>query len=390
VPSIFIPGLDTEGNCLKCQWPSETVFSRTEASRHVHWEGALNLPRRLRGWDVRPVVTRENYRRQLQTTNGVKWPVDHFQTTDVKIPESGSGSGVRDAVGAGWNIPATPPRLEDAQLLEYRHPTELPMLCLALAALAILLAGAVVFKHKAILLGIVGIWLAMIFASVQAVTYNLLRGVEVTPSQFSAVHRMIEELRERFQAPPTRVFVVRQFSVETETLGFRAPYTIVLPSLLLDSLESDELRYVLGRAIGQIRFGHTRIAILLGGDKSTLPDLLSWIAQVRNIIFSGYRRAQVLSADRAGILASGPRVAIETLGKLSLGNSQMREVREEALIDQAYELSRGVSRLQAWLIILLHSAAPPMFLRLRAMVEWAGLPPPKLEVLQTERSDMVS
>jgi len=308
----------------------------------------------------------------------------------MKTRDSGSGRPVRDAVGAGWNISARPPRLEDARLLEYRHPSELPMLCLALATLAILLVGAVLFKQKGILLGIVGIWLAMIFASLQAVTYNLLRGVEVTPSQFPAVHRMIQELRERFQAPPTRVFVVRQFSVEPETLGFRAPYTIVLPSLLLDSLEKDELRYVLGRALGQIRFGHTRIAILLGGDKSTLPDLLSWIAQVRNIVFSGYRRAQVLSADRAGILASGQRVAIETLGKLSLGNSQVREVQEEALIDQAYELSRGVSRLQAWLIILLHSSTPPMFLRLRAMVEWAGLPPPKLGVEQQGNSDVLS
>ena len=310
--------------------------------------------------------------------------------TDMKTRDSGSGRPVRDAVGAGWNISARPPRLEDARLLEYRHPSELPMLCLALATLAILLVGAVLFKQKGILLGIVGIWLAMIFASLQAVTYNLLRGVEVTPSQFPAVHRMIQELRERFQAPPTRVFVVRQFSVEPETLGFRAPYTIVLPSLLLDSLEKDELRYVLGRALGQIRFGHTRIAILLGGDESTLPDLLSWIAQVRNIVFSGYRRAQVLSADRAGILASGQRVAIETLGKLSLGNSQVREVQEGALIDQAYELSRGVSRLQAWLIILLHSSAPPMFLRLRAMVEWAGLPPPKLGVEQQGNSDVLS
>jgi Zn-dependent protease with chaperone function len=290
------------------------------------------------------------------------------------------GPGAKNTERAGWrlNLPATPLRLDDARLLEYRHPSELPSLCLALALLAVLLVGAVVLKHKAILLGIVGIWLTMIVASLQAVTYNLLRGVEVTPTQFPAIYQIVQELRQRFQAPPTRVFIVRQFSLRAETLGFRAPYTIVLPSLLLDSLENDELRYVLGRALGHIRFGHTRIAILLGGDKSTLPDLLSWIAQLRNIVFSGYWRAQVLSADRAGILASGLRVAIESLGKLSLGNSQVREVREDGLIDQAFELSRGVNRLQAFLIILLHSATLPMIYRLRAMVEWAGLPPPKV------------
>ncbi|MGC1645482.1 MAG: M48 family metallopeptidase [Candidatus Sulfotelmatobacter sp.] len=312
------------------------------------------------------------------------------QKTDMNTPESRNGPGVRNAVGTVWKIPALPPRLEDARLLEYRYPTELPMLWLALATLAILLVGAVVFKHKGIMLGIVGIWVTMIFTSLQAVTYNLLRGVEVTPTQFPAIYQMVQELRRRFQAPPTRVFVVFQLSLEVETLGFKAPYTIVLPSLLLDSLENDELRYVLGRALGHIRFGHTRIAILLGGDEATLHDFLSWMAQARNIIFSGYRRAQVLSADRAGILASGSRIAMETLGKLSLGNSQVREVREDDLIDQAYELSRGVKRLQAWMIILLHSATPPMFLRLRAMLEWAGLPPPKLGVAREGSPDVPS
>lgn len=139
---------------------------------------------------------------------------------------------MRDGVGAGWNIPDASPCLEDARLLEYRHPAELPTFCLAQATLAVLLVGAVVFKHKGILVGIVGIWLAMIFASLQAVTYNLLRGVEVTPSQFRAVHQMVEELRQRFQAPPTRAFVVRQFSVEPEILGFRAPYSHI-PSCCL-------------------------------------------------------------------------------------------------------------------------------------------------------------
>jgi Zn-dependent protease with chaperone function len=255
--------------------------------------------------------------------------------------------------------------------------------------LALLLAAAFVFKHKAILLGIVGIWLTMIAASLQAVTYNLLRGVEVTPTQFPDIYQIVQELRQRFQAPPTRVFIVRQLSLEAETLGFRAPYTIVLPTLLFDSLKTDELRYVLGRELGHIRFGHTRIAILLGGDKSTLPDVLSWIAQLRNIIFSSYRQAQELSADRAGILASGLRVAIESLGKLSLGNSQVCELRREDLIDQTYELSRGVNRLQAWLIMLFHNGTPPMIFRLRAMVEWAGLPPPKLGVVQEGSSDVL-
>lgn len=226
----------------------------------------------------------------------------------------------------------------------------------------------------------------MILTSLQAVTHNLLRGAEVTPTQFPEIYQVFQELCLRFQAPPTRVFVVRQGALEPETIGLRAPYIIVLPSLLLDSVEGDQLRYVLGRALGHIRFGHTRIGILLGGDSSALPVVLSWVAQLRNVVFAGYRRAQLLSADRAGIVASGLRVAIEWQIKVSLGNSQAREVRADDLIDQACELAHGRRRRQAWLISF-QAATPPLIYRLVAMVEWAGLPPPQSGMDSSERAN---
>jgi Zn-dependent protease with chaperone function len=285
------------------------------------------------------------------------------------------GSRAQNTQRAGWRLklPATPVRFDDARLLEYRHPAELPMLLLSLVVFVILLVGLALLKHKEIALGIVGVWLALIVTSLQAVTYNMLRGVEVTPTQFPEIFQIVQELRQRFQVPQTRVFVIRGFAVQAEVLGFRAPYAIVLTSVLLDSLEPDQLRYVLGRALGQICFGHTRMEILLGGDESTLPVVFAWVTRARDLVFAGYRRAQVLSADRAGILASDVGVAIETQIKLSVGNSQEREVRGDDLIDQAYQLTRGLSRLQAGLIKL-QSSTPPLIYRLEAMVEWAGLP----------------
>jgi Zn-dependent protease with chaperone function len=247
------------------------------------------------------------------------------------------------------------------------------MLCLSLVIVAILLVGAAVLKHKVILLGIAGIWLSMIATSFQAVTCNLMRGAEVTPTQFPEIYRIVQELSRRFKAPPTRVFVVRRFSAEAEAIGFKAPYAIVLPSLLLDLLKPDELRYVLGRALGQIRFGHTRVAILLGGDETMLPEPFALVARARNLVFAGYRRARAFSSDRAGILASGVEAAIEAEVKISVGVSQVSQVRGDDLVDQAYELTRGVSRLKAWLITL-QSATPPLIYRLKAMVESAGRP----------------
>jgi Peptidase family M48 len=231
-----------------------------------------------------------------------------------------------------------------------------------------------VFEKKEVVLAIIGVWLSMILTSLQAATYNTLRGAEVTPSQFPAIYQIVQELCQRFQMPPTRVFICRKLSVEAEIFALRAPHVIALPSLLLDSLEPGQLRYVLGQAMGRIRFSHPLMEILLGGDESALPTVLSWIARMRNLIFAGYRRAQVLSADRIGILAVGSVLtAIEVQTKLSVGTVQMREVRADDLIDQAYRLTRGVSRLQAKLIAL-QSTTPPLIYRLEAMVEWAGLP----------------
>lgn len=56
---------------------------------------------------------------------------------------------------------------------------------------------------------------------------------------------------------------------------------------------------------------------------------------MRDLIFAGRRRAQVLSADRIGILASGSvTMAFEVQTKLAVGNLQASEVRMEDLVDQ--------------------------------------------------------
>ena len=53
------------------------------------------------------------------------------------------------------------------------------------------------------------------------------------------------------------------------------------------------------------RFGHKRVALLMGGDESPLPAVLSWVGGLRDIIFAGYLRAAIMRADRAGISACG-------------------------------------------------------------------------------------
>jgi Zn-dependent protease with chaperone function len=272
-------------------------------------------------------------------------------------------------------FPDSPLPLQDSRLLDYRHPTERWMLLLALLVVAVLIISGVWFGERDILLAVGAVYISMLFTALQAKTNYRLQGAEVTATQFPAIHNIVEELRARFHAPPTRVFVVRKLSLEAETFGLSAPYVIVLTSALLDSMEPDELRYALGRAFGHICFGHTRIALLMGGEESTLPAVLSWVAWLRDLIFAGYWRAETLSGDRAGILACRSiTAAFSAQLKISVGTNQAREIRIEDMLDQAVKLRRTTSRIQA-MFIRSQNTAPPLIPRLEAMLLWAGRPP---------------
>ena len=277
----------------------------------------------------------------------------------------------------GWQLklPDSPLELDDKRLLSYRYPTEHRMLALAVTAVAAL-AVSLVFREEEILVAVALVYFSMLMTTMQAKTYFRMQGAEVTSTQFAAIYAIVEELRQRFDAPPTRIFVLRKQSFKAEALGLTAPYVIVLPSILIDALELEELRYVIGQALGHICFGHTRVAFLLGGEESALPAVLSWIAWVRDLIFAGYWRAATLSADRAGVLAcKGVGKALRAQIKISVGTNQLNDVRTDDMIEQAFKISQSITRLQATLIRW-RTPVPPLIPRLESMVEWAGLPEP--------------
>ena len=110
------------------------------------------------------------------------------------------------------------------------------MLALAIATIAIL-AVSLFFHETDILVAIAAVYFSMLSTSLQAKTYYRMQGAEVISTQFPGIFQIADELRQRFQAPPTRIFVLRKPSFRAEALGLRAPYVIVLPSVLIDAIE---------------------------------------------------------------------------------------------------------------------------------------------------------
>ena len=203
------------------------------------------------------------------------------------------------------------------------------------------------------------------------------QGAEVTPTQFAHIHPMVAELRERFALPRTRVFVTQSPIVNASSFGLREPYVVVLNSALVDALDPIELKSVLGHELGHVKFGHTRVGVLLGGLDTRgvlLPFPFNLIAAVRDAVFRWWQRSTELSADRAGIIACG-RVskAISAQVKVGVGPTMLRHVNLADLAQQAADLRGGVGGLEHFLSQM--GASHPFLIdRVAAMLDFVGEP----------------
>jgi Zn-dependent protease with chaperone function len=87
------------------------------------------------------------------------------------------------------------------------------------------------------------------------------------------------------------------------TFGLSDPKVVVLYSGLLQVMDEDELRFIIGHEMGHVALGHTWLNSLVGG-MAGIPS--SSIASViLRMAFLWWNRACELSADRAGLLACG-------------------------------------------------------------------------------------
>jgi Zn-dependent protease with chaperone function len=134
----------------------------------------------------------------------------------------------------------------------------------------------------------------------------------------------------RLRPGQVEVFVVRSNQLNAYTFGFDSPQDIVLYSALLEVMDEDELRFVLGHEMGHVALGHTWLNTLLGG-MAGVPVTVG-AAVIITLAFRWWNRACEYSADRAGLLACGkPHKAISALIKLVAGDIQSQAELQRAL-----------------------------------------------------------
>jgi Zn-dependent protease with chaperone function len=156
---------------------------------------------------------------------------------------------------------------------------------------------------------------------------------QVTARDAPALAALVAETGARLGVEPVHVFVAPRGELNAYTFGLSSPKVVVLYSALLNRMDADELRFILGHEMGHIRLGHTELNSLVGGMAGIPSPPVAGI--LLTMAFLWWNRACEYSADRAGLLACGKlHKAISALVKLTAG----AEARTPADLERALRL----------------------------------------------------
>jgi Zn-dependent protease with chaperone function len=178
----------------------------------------------------------------------------------------------------------------------YRYPSELLILAvtLFLVFLVIAITAAATVCGSA-LFAVLAIGMA---ASASRAHHQALmeRAIPVDSQRSPDLARLASECQRRLQPGPVDIFVTRSRELNAYTFGLSDIKAVVLYSALLQVMDADELRFILGHELGHVRLGHTRLNSLVGG-LAGIPSS-SAASMLLGMAFLGWNRACEYSADR--------------------------------------------------------------------------------------------
>jgi Zn-dependent protease with chaperone function len=190
--------------------------------------------------------------------------------------------------------------------------------------------------------------------------------IRVDERQFPRVHRLYTEAGTTLDVHRLpELFVINSPLWNATTIGMDKPF-IVLDSGLLNGLDDEEIRFILGHELGHAQSGHALYQSLLlwlmrlTGALNWLPIGALGLRAIVAALHEWSRKAE-LSGDRAGLLAvQDPAVALRVQMKLASGG-QLAELDTTAFLAQGSEYeSSGDLRDSLLKLLLLEAQSHPL------------------------------
>lgn len=213
---------------------------------------------------------------------------------------------------------------------KFRYPGEQTILSLTIVAIlaAVLLTAGVSIFIIPLAAG------AFIFISYQmnaAHHRQIIRSAHLaTAESLPEINLLAQQSAARLKSPKFKLYVLKRGELNAYTFGISDPRVVVMYSGLLQVMDADELRFIIGHELGHIVFDHAWLNTLLGG-MAGVPVPFS-AALALNFVFRWWNRTCEFSADRAGLLACRDlKKATSALVKLAVGDVHTPAQMERAL-----------------------------------------------------------
>ncbi|MBV8726386.1 MAG: M48 family metallopeptidase, partial [Candidatus Eremiobacteraeota bacterium] len=219
---------------------------------------------------------------------------------------------------------------------------ELSALIITVLLAPVALAVIGTFLHQT--LGISTIAVVVVAAMIYV---TLARGqllgssVMITRTHFPQVFEVVERCASLLHVPMPLIFVRDDVFVPIVALGFGEPYSLVISSHWLDHFNEDELTFIVGRELGHVAAGHTRLTSLLSvnGKENALIS----------IVFGAWLRRAEYTADRLGLLCCGSVETAERAIAVATLHRFARNIDLAAFSRQHEDLSGdSILRLGEW------------------------------------------
>ncbi len=196
--------------------------------------------------------------------------------------------------------------------------------------------------------------------------YNMSMAVRCGPNQFPTLYGIFRECCEVLDMPEPELYMTSNPFPNAFAGGVERPY-ITIRSSMVETLNDEQLYYLIGHELGHIKAGHVLyfsvasvlmpILELIGRRTLGLGDIAS--VGLMLAYYEWMRNAE-LSADRAGLLvAQELGTSIDALLALTAGPSRYsNELNRDAFMDQAraYQDASGWDAIGKVLIFVLMSS----------------------------------
>ncbi|MCO5974751.1 M48 family metallopeptidase [Actinoallomurus soli] len=215
--------------------------------------------------------------------------------------------------------------------------------------------------------------------SERAIRLMFLGGtVRAGERQYRHIHDIVRDSAYILDLPKVpEVYVTQDPAPNAMTIGVDNPF-IVLNTGLIDLLDDEELRFVIGHEVGHVLSGHAvyrTMAMIL----TNLGARIAWLP-LGNIAIAAilmglneWQRKSELSADRAGLLAGQDvEAGKRALMKLA-GGARLSEMDGEAFLEQAreYDAAGDVRDGLLKFLNLLNRSHPYAVIRFAELDHWA-------------------